>query len=68
MLYNGVGKYNIAKKLIERAIELRPTQPEFMVNYALVLKNSGNIEDAEKVLFNVVKNNVEFSKKLGIFD
>jgi Flp pilus assembly protein TadD len=66
MLYNEVGKYNIAKKLIERAIDLRPNQPEFQVNYALVLKNAGNIDDAGKVLCNVIKNNVEFSKRLGI--
>lgn len=66
MLYDEVGKYNLAKRLLERAMEIQPKQPEYQVNYALVLRKLGNIEDAEKVLCDVVKDNVEFSKRLGI--
>jgi len=43
ILYDKVGKYKIAKRLIERAMEIRPELREYKVNYARVIKKMENI-------------------------
>jgi tetratricopeptide (TPR) repeat protein len=44
ILYDKVGKYKIAKRLIERAMEIRPELREYKVNYARVIKKMEYIE------------------------
>jgi tetratricopeptide (TPR) repeat protein len=65
-IYRATGKFDLAIKLIERAIYISPNQPEFILNYALLLKDTGKVEETEVLLRHLIQNHMNFMKEKGI--
>lgn len=51
----GLGRHDLARAALERALQLRPDDPQLQFNLATALRNSGELEGAEQLYDSVIR-------------
>jgi tetratricopeptide (TPR) repeat protein len=51
----GLGRHELARAALERALQLRPDDPQLQFNLATALRNSGELERAEQLYDSVIR-------------
>jgi tetratricopeptide (TPR) repeat protein len=55
MVAAGLGRHDLARAALERALQLRPDDPQLQFNLATALRNSGELEGAEQLYDSVIR-------------